>query len=372
MISKNIYTFKYYLLLSLFSLIVQSISAQITNSFIYDSQNRSYITYLPSAFTQGTSLPVVLIYHGYGQTADNMMLYSQFNQLAETHDFIAVYPQGINNSWNVGLVGNSTSDDIGFTDALIDTLYSKYSIDLLRVYACGMSNGGFFSHLLACQMSDRIAAIASVTGSMTILMESNCQQSRAVPVLQIHGTADAVVPYSGASGVLSVDALMQFWANKNNCAQTPTITNITDINSTDLCTVEKHHYTPCAGQEQLILYKVINGGHTWPGGFPVASLGNTNQDINASAEIWDFFNNFSLPASLSEHIQDIDLVQIYPNPVYSGKVSVNNNQNEAIEIFLINSVGQVLKDLNIKAKESMVLELNMYSKGIYIIKAKSK
>ena len=306
-------------------LIVPKLSlAQIEQgNFEFEGVNRTYMVFLPENYSGTTDFPLVIFLHPYGFTAQQGMDYSNFNQVADTADFLVVYPNAIPN-WNSGIGENPDwpapdVNDVGFIDALIDTLNYQYSIDLEKVYVCGFSNGGFMSYRLACELGHRFAAIASVAGVISMNQAANCEPSNTMPVLHIHGTEDAVVPINGgATGWHSVDETLSFWIDYNNCMEVDTIT-LPDIDPTDGCTVEKISYTNCTDNSNVIYYKVINGGHTWPGaGESGLQLGNTNQDINASTEIWNFFKNYPENSCLPEGItfttqEEIDNFQInYP------------------------------------------------------------
>ena len=257
------------------------------------------MVYLPNNYTGTISFPLVIYLHAYGWTAQQEMNYTLLHQVADTSDFLVVYPNAIPN-WNSGIGDNPSwptpnVDDVGFINALIDTLSNNYSIDLERIYACGYSNGGFMAYKLACQLGDRIAAIASVGGVMSTGTAANCKPQRTMPVLDIHGTADYWVPINGTTGWHSVDKTLSYWTNFNNCFMANT-TVLPDLNPADSCTVEKISYTNCQNNSKVIYYKVIRGGHTWPGaGSPGFSHeGNANDDFNANVEIWNFFKNYKL------------------------------------------------------------------------------
>jgi polyhydroxybutyrate depolymerase len=139
------------------------------------------------------------------------------------------------------------------------------------------------SYRLACQLEDRITAIASVTG---LLVFSPCEPSRPVPVLQMHGTADQVVPYAG------VQFTIGHWTNHNNCPPDSVVVDLPDTDTTDQTTVTLTTYSPCDDSSEVLLYTINGGEHTWPGA--TLSIGVTNYDINGSVEIWDFFRKYSL------------------------------------------------------------------------------
>lgn len=297
--------------------LIQAGGAQQTLSIRIGSTNRSYTLYTPKGYAPGKKLPLVYVLHGFTQTAADISRYSAFNPLADSFGFFAVYPSGISNGWNTnsGFPGGSTADDVGFIRILTDSLIARFGIDGDRVYSCGFSAGGFMSHRLACELSDRIAAIASVAGTMSDAAFKACNPGRAVPVLHIHGTSDLVVAYSGGLSNISADKLMQFWVNKAACNQTPAKINIPD-RVQEGSTAQWQRYGPCNQSLEMAHIAVNNGGHTWPGSSN-SGVGTTNMDFSASAEIWQFFSRFSLRGPLT------NIQTIKPNPepalVWNGK-----------------------------------------------------
>ena len=170
------------LLLLLGFILVLPAQQTITATIEHDGLEREYILYVPAAYSPDEAVPLVLNFHGYTSNATEQMFYGNFRPLANVHNFLIVHPEGTdddsgNAHWNVGW-GGSTVDDVGFTAALLDTLEAAYNINTDRIYSTGMSNGGFMSYQLACAMSDRIAAIASVTGSMNPGQSEACQANR--------------------------------------------------------------------------------------------------------------------------------------------------------------------------------------------------
>ena len=301
------------LILSLFG---TGIFAQITiqGSLVHQGITRNYRIHLPPNHNKDIALPLVFNFHGYGSNALEQEFYSGMNQVADTAQFIVCYPDGINNAWNVGWAFGSTADDVSFTSAMIDEFFIKYGIDKNRVYSCGMSNGGFMSYTLACRLNDRIAAIASVTGSMIPNGINTCEPERAVPVMEIHGTSDGTVNYNGTPLIAApIPSVLKFWQENNGCDQSPIIEQVPNINTSDNTTSEKWTYTNCKDGSQLLHFKVNGGGHTWPGA--LISIGVTSQDFNASVEIWKFFRQFSLSQTTS--VDDNSVIpnaEIFPSP----------------------------------------------------------
>ena len=347
------------------------ISAQqtINGSMIHNGIQRDYILYIPAIYDGSTDVPLVLNFHGYGSNANEQMFYGDFRDIADTEGFLLVHPQGTikngDQQWNVGFLGNgNTTDDVGFTEALIDELANLYTINLDRVYATGMSNGGFMSFLLACQLSEKIAAVASVTGSMTPDTYDACNAQQPTPILQIHGTGDSNVLYNGDTWTRSIEDVISYWVNYNNCETSPTTTALTDINRLDGSTVEHIIYSGGDNGVTTEHMKIIGGGHTWPSS--AITLPGTNQDINASMEIWHFFSKFDINGILSVPEFDNIQVNIYPNPTNS-KINLSLNFSRELNYELFSSLGKLLIIGTIKTNNQEI-DLSNLSPNIYYLK----
>ena len=290
--------------ITLFAILPVIFSFSQNFTIIHDGLTRTYRLHTPADYNADSLYPLVINMHGLGSNAFEQEFYTSFNDVADSAGFIVTYPNGIDETWNIS--SSTGTDDVGFISALIDTIESEYGINLQHVYATGMSMGGFMSYRLACELSDRIAAIASVTGLQAFYP---CNPDRPVPVLQFHGTADPVVPYAG------VPSTIANWVDHNQCPVDPVITNLPDIDTTDNSTVTISYYGLCEDSTEVILYTINGGEHTWPGAFYI--IGVTNQDIKASYEIWDFFNKYNLQGSTG--IDNNKQYQVnclfYPNPV---------------------------------------------------------
>lgn len=317
-------------ILLLLTCITTASFSQVTKNFLFENLSRTYVVFTPTSYNANNPLPLVFVLHGFTQTASGIMDFSNFNAIAEANNFIAVYPNGTGflQSWNSD-IGASGVNDYGFLLALLDTMQANYAINTNRVYSCGFSNGGFMSHMLACQ-SNRFAAIASVGGTMTEATFNACNPSKKLPVLVIHGTNDAIVSYNGLAGTSkSVNDVVSFWNTKNNCPSTPSTTALLDITN-DGTTVDSISYLPCANQTEVQLLKVNNGGHQWPSAIGNSGLGVTCTDINASQSIWNFFNKMSSPNGSSD-VHELNAIRLLPNPVEDMLQILNSK-----EVVLIN------------------------------------
>lgn len=326
---------------------IRQAGAQTTvqGSFLYGGLTRTYRIYVPAIYNASAPVPLVLNLHGYGSNNIGQEAYGDFRPIADTANFIVVHPNGTldgsgNLYWNS--FGWSLVDDVGFLSALIDTVSAAYTIDENSIYSTGMSNGGFMSYDLACSLSSRIAAIASVTGSMTPGHKNSCVPLRPVPVMQIHGTADATVPYNGSTTMVHIDSLVKFWVQYNNCLPVPAITALPDVNTTDGCTAERHLFSSGAMGSTVELYKVNGGGHSWPGA-PV-NINVTNMDFSASVEIWRFFRKYKLTNLTGEAPgPEISATSVFPNPSDGIFYLETENGNEILqEIKVYNVLGETV------------------------------
>lgn len=240
-------------------------------------QERNY--YLLRPPDRGGPLPLVLALHGYTQPPQGLELETKLDDEAAAAGFVVVYPEGISRSWNSSDSGGDAHlpnvDDVGFIRQLIDQLVSTAQIDPKRVFVTGISSGGEMSHRLACELSDRVSAVASVSGDLGI---AACNPARPISVLEVHGTADQFVPIEGdpSQNLAPTLSTMQRWAKINGCASTPTV-NETGITKTTT-------WGGCRSGTTVVLVAITGADHTfWLQGDPGQSL------INKLT--WDFFSH---------------------------------------------------------------------------------
>jgi len=262
--------------------------------FNFDKLDREFILYLPDNLENNA--PLVFVLHGYTGSAIDILNYSAMNAIADENGFAVCYPQGIEDSFgntffNVGYAfqENETVNDVGFIVSLAEYLQDTYELSTINTFATGMSNGGDMSYMLACQASNTFRAIAPVAGAIFEDIYNSCNPENPVPVFETHGTNDDVTLYEGDAdnndgwGIyLDIPSTIDYFVNQNNLT-TMSVENLPDINNNDGSTIESYIYSSTETINEVWLYKVINGGHDWPGAYG-------NMDVNISEEIWRFFS----------------------------------------------------------------------------------
>jgi polyhydroxybutyrate depolymerase len=275
-------------------------------TIVVDGHTRSFIVHVPAHRSPGP-LPLVIAMHGGGGTAQYMQRETKFDQLADREGFAVVYPQGLNRHWHDSDRPNDSVevDDVAFIRALIDRLIADYNVDANRVFATGISNGGIMSYRLACDLADKVAAIAPVVGGVPQSYAAMCHPSRPVSVLAINSTLDPIVPYGGGpvralgtarGNVVDAETSAQMFAVADHCSDPVTVKE-PDRAPEDGTTVRRTDYA-CSDGIAVQQIAVEGGGHTWPGGMqylPRGLVGVVSREFSASERIWEFFRTHGRP-----------------------------------------------------------------------------
>jgi polyhydroxybutyrate depolymerase len=284
-------------------------SADVDKTIAVDGRVRQYLIHLPPAFDTSARLPLIFALHGGGGTYKNTVKFYNLNGLADENHFIIVYPNAVNKAWampgitsRVKNIDNGV-DDVKFISVLLDSLIAHYKVDSARVFCTGISRGGMMSFYLAYKLSRRIAAIAPVCGGISQTIAGDYSFQHPIPVLMINGTDDPLVRYQGGAGkfnkrnaenedaqMLPAEELLAKIVKLNGCDSRPLVTDIPDIDNRDGCDAVDYLYSCHDVQVEFI--KIVNGGHTWPGGpqyLPKFIIGRVCRDFNASEKIFDFF-----------------------------------------------------------------------------------
>ncbi len=282
-----------------------------------DGRGRSYLVHVPPQYVADSPTPVVLAFHGGGANARTMVAFSGLDQKADRSGFIVVYPEGTGRfermlTFNAGnCCGQAAAlqvDDVAFVRHVLDDLERIANVDRHRVFATGMSNGGMMAYRLAAEMSDRIAAIAPVSGPMGT---KECRPGRPVSVMHFHGDADEFAPFAGGRGrgpsgtdFHSVDHSVSAWVEANGCGKTPRTIQLPDREN-DGTTVRQVRYESGREGAEVVLVVIEGGGHTWPGNEPrMRSLGVSTRDISANDMMWEFFQRHPMNGVSSSEPSD--------------------------------------------------------------------
>lgn len=261
-----------------------------TTSTTVVSTARAYSKFIPSSYSKGTSLPLVVLLHGYGATGAMQESYMKFESVAETNKFILVYPDGTVDSsgrrfWNATDACCDFSSDVAddvYLLSILKEMESNYSIDAKRIYFVGHSNGGFMSYRMACRHPDRIAAIASLAGA-SFFKAADCGAKNSVSVLQVHGTKDETILYEGGQ-ILGTSypgavASASQWATFNQCTQNA-VTRSTKLDLEPNITGDETSvtaWTNCQNSSEVELWTMEGAAH-------IPTLKST-----FATKIWEFF-----------------------------------------------------------------------------------
>lgn len=258
-----------------------------------DGLQRSYRLHIPASYDGQTALPLVFSLHGFTGNVHNQARITGWDALAEEHSFIVVYPQGagIPSRWNTedGALGSlAITDDVAFINTLIDRLSADLCIDEARVYVNGFSNGGGMTEYLACELSERIAAVATVAGAYNDDFTA-CQPTRPVPLMAFHGQADPIVPYFGGDDAMALPRIPSWitsWADRNGCDGLPDSFRVGP-------TSERQDFTACDAPVSFVV--IYDAGHVWPGETAQFNTDDEGAYLDASAMMWDFYSEQRLP-----------------------------------------------------------------------------
>jgi len=379
---------KYFPILFICFFSLSFLQAQQTEShnIVHDGLDREYHIYIPVSYDGATSVPLLFVFHGYGGNARDLMRWGDMRSVADTAGFILIVPQGYKDHrgsphWNVGswTIG-STVDDIGFIEKIINRTSDEFNLDLKRVYSYGHSNGGYFSFELACHLGNKIAAIGSIGGTMSTESYDSCEPSHNTSVITVHGTSDPIVYYTGGRPYNSKSQVetLRYWVDFNNTNISPEIIEVPDSDKNDGSQVELYKYDGGTNGTSVHHFKVINGGHSWPGRYG-------NMDIIATSEIWKFVSKFNIEGLISnestyleEEIKSgnsygIKLEQNYPNPFNpSTNIDFYLPEMAQVSLTVYNHIGQkiinVVDRKFLKGNQSVMLNLNDFSSGLYLYK----
>jgi polyhydroxybutyrate depolymerase len=297
----------FFLTLPLFSVRLQASGFQ-NESIKVGDQIRTYRLFVPSDLPN--PVPVVFVFHGTetpGHGIDSILKITRFAEIGEIHHALVIFPEAYEGNWNDGRLNNRAKsyrdgiDDIAFVDAMLAQVERDYHVDRTRIDATGFSNGAIFCHYLAAHRSDVFAAIAPVGGPIAIPYSAWFNPAFPVSLLEIHGTSDPIVPYRGGKitddggEVLGVEATAELWAKTDRCQADYIEIPVPGRTAQNDCYPQCFEWSKGEDGTEVVLYRIIAGGHTWPGNppglFSGFFLGKVCLDFDASEVIWKFFRN---------------------------------------------------------------------------------
>jgi polyhydroxybutyrate depolymerase len=249
---------------------------------------RYFHVHVPDRPELGPAAPLVLAFHGSGQTGEELRARSGLDAIADREGFIVVYPQAGMGVWDIfGDLGFLGLDDFAYVREVIDRVSRRNVIDRNRIIAVGLSNGGVFAQQLGCRLADRINGFVAVAATMPTRVAEGCHPSRPVSAMYLTGTADTFFPIAGNNVLLSLDATLAVWARANNCEGSRFRSDGLDADAGDGTVVFQSLYRSCEGGSYTVLDSIVGGGHAWPGAaIPApASFGPTSREISANEEI---------------------------------------------------------------------------------------
>ncbi|WP_158586017.1 alpha/beta hydrolase family esterase [Leptospira yasudae] len=272
-------------------------------NIVINGKTRNYWFHVPKQpIGDRQKLPLILVLHGRLGNGKNILEDSKFNAVSDKEGFFVAYPDGYNRSWADGRGATPADrekiDDVLFLEKLIDHLSELFPIASDRIFIVGHSNGGFMTQRMLIEKSKRFRAGVSVASQISEFVLKNFEPQGNVSVAFINGTDDPTVPYYGGyvrdgGQILGVEDSVNRWLAWNSCSKNPKLE--TRDAKDDNTKLEIRSYDQCKGKTSVRLYKVIGGGHNWPGierKIPfIGSLGTPTYELDTAEDIWSFFRS---------------------------------------------------------------------------------
>tara|TARA_Y100000991_G_scaffold209898_1_gene190592 strand:+ start:2383 stop:3651 length:1269 start_codon:yes stop_codon:yes gene_type:complete len=266
---------------------------------VWEDINREFYIVNPNNLTSDSQVPLLISLHGGADYADANMQYTGFLDIIDEKGFVAIFPQGTiaegkgDTGWYAG--GDCSGlevCDLSFIERLIDYSIESLNIDKNRVYVSGFSNGAFMVYTLACFLSDKIAAFAPVSGSMSPDDYQICNPQRPIPVIHIHGINDDSIPVQGSDYVTPLQDVSSYLSSINNCAQNSVVDG-EDTNEDGYAWYSEIS-SDCNDNVTVNFTYLENFGHNWPS---TESSKGGGADIDAASFIWEFLFNYDINGS---------------------------------------------------------------------------
>jgi len=337
-----------------FMLFVKLCAEDIYTSIGYNGRARSFLLHIPPQY-DGTEMPLLTALHFYGGTGEAMAATTELSVKADEEGFIAAYPDALGSPprWDM-------DNDVGFISALIDTLSDWYSLDSFRIYVTGYSNGAFMAHVLAADLSTKIAACAPVAGGLMITYWWEFSLDREIPTIHFHARDDYAVPYDGSEYTAPVEEMMQSWAEENGCTEGPD--SFWDANG-----ALRQTWSNPDNEVENVLWTTDEGGHGWP------RLTNANK-LSANDLMWEFFTAHPMPEEEEPGINEIplqDRLILNVDDVISDRGFIHYELDRACPVTIVlydvagNRIAGILNNRLEAGKHETVLDASDLPSGVY-------
>jgi len=253
-------------------------------------EREAFVLY-PRDFDDDKPTPLLFSYHGYTSSAGEQDLYSGIGRRGTERGYVVIMPQGLPGA--DGVRGFSAGvcctdyhlrrvDDLSAFDSFLEAMRARMQVD--DIFSMGLSNGGFMSHHIACQRPTVLSAFVSVAG----LRDAECPTGVGPPGIQIHGTDDDTVPYTGENeegwAWLSARDTAEAIRSHAGCREEFTI----DLDKGEVRCMVARGCARAPGEAGFCT--VVGGGHTWPGALPLPGFGHTTADLDATGLALDYFD----------------------------------------------------------------------------------
>lgn len=334
---------------------------KVDEQFTFSGYDRKYSLYIPSSYTGSEAIPLIMMIHGNGQTATEMYWNSGFNEVADTANFIVVYPQGktgnSGTTWDIW--GLTDWNDKAFLMSIIDSVKKSYTIDTNRMYVTGFSQGSFMTGALVCSYYYHFAAIGSAAGPYTI---STCTGGSwfPKPYIYFHGTNDSKVPYNPSGFAYGAEPFIKGLVELNDCDTSVSFVDTTNLDFlADAYNFDRIIYNSCDQNAEVRFYKGNNLGHLWLG---------SGYDINYAVESWNFFRRFENVQYLSSVNSTVvdEKINIYPNPS-NGIFTVNLEGISPEKLSVFNSQGALIQYYTPTTTNSFTIDASPWERGVYLL-----
>lgn len=276
----------------------------------HDNSIRNVLFHIPRKLKK-RKRSLVICLHPEDETPESFARITRrtFHNLSEQHNFILSFPEALNRHWNdaredsISLSHYNDVDDVGFIEKVVTYAIDSFRVDPQQIFAVGLAEGGLMTYRLACEIPEKFKGFGAVAASMSLDQLVECRADTSISLIAINGTRDPILPYEGGQimadelergSILPVEDAIDYWVKQCECDEKYVLKDMANRDTFDETRSEKLTFDDCKDDRSIVLIRVNNGGHTWPGGRQYEgqkNIGKTAKDFDASVEIWKFFKD---------------------------------------------------------------------------------